>query len=106
MPTEPIFGVRKNIFTLHYQREALQSRRECGKLYPILTLGGSKPVLKNRHFLKLDDHTQEEIGYLLDLAAELSILGSKVSRSSLFLRRTRRAPATPSRSPPPIKARM
>jgi ornithine carbamoyltransferase len=34
-------------------------------------LEGSKPVLKNRHFLKLDDLTQKEIGYLLDLSARL-----------------------------------
>src|SRR5258708_16628887 len=27
--------------------------------------------LKNRHFLKLDDFTPEEIGFLLDLSAEL-----------------------------------
>jgi ornithine carbamoyltransferase len=28
-------------------------------------------VLKNRHFLKLDDFTQEEISFLLNLSAEL-----------------------------------
>jgi ornithine carbamoyltransferase len=59
--------------------------------------------LKNRHFLRLDDFTQEEIGYLLQLSAELkaaktpgrssSGCAAKTSRSSS--RRTRRAPASP-----------
>src|SRR5260370_37181818 len=41
--------------------------------------------LKNRHFLKLDDFTPEEIGFLLDLSAELKAAkyaGTEVPRLS------------------------